>query len=153
VRLHVPGVAGRLRRPLHPRATLASLDSRYESWLTVLRTIVFAGKEISEDDVRQVLEEVALEQKVVMGTIAQELLERGERSGLEQGLQQGVQQGLRQGLLTGIRLGLKLKFGLAGVALMTEIVQIEDVALLQTIGDAIELADTPDQVRAIYRGG
>jgi hypothetical protein len=36
---------------------------------------------------------------------------------------------------------------------MTEIVQIEDVALLQTIGDAIELADTPDQVRAIYRGG
>ena len=118
-----------------------------------MRTIVFAGKAISEDDVRQVLEEVALEQEIVMGTIAQELLERGERSGLEQGLQQRVQQGLRQGLLTGIRLGLKLKFGLAGVALMTEIVQIEDVALLQTIGDFIELADTPDQVRAIYRGG
>ena len=75
-----------------------------------MRTIVFAGKAISEDDVRQVLEEVALEQEIVMGTIAQELLERGERSGLE-------------------------------------------VALLQTIGDAIELADTPDQARAIYRGG
>ncbi len=75
-----------------------------------MRTIVFAGKAISEDDVRQVLEEVALEQEIVMGTIAQELLERGERSGLE-------------------------------------------VALLQTIGDAIELADTPDQVRAIYWGG
>jgi hypothetical protein len=61
--------------------------------------------------------------------------------------------GLRQGLLTGIQLGLKLKFGLAGVALMTEIAQIDDVALLQTISGAIELADTPDQVRALYRGG
>ena len=115
----------------------------------VLRYIVFAGKEISEADVRQVLEEVALEQETVMGTIAQELLERGERSGL----QQGLQQGLRQGLLTGIQLGLKLKFGLAGAALMTEIVQIENVALLQTISSVIELADTPEQVRAFYRAG
>jgi len=56
-------------------------------------------------------------------------------------------------LLTGIRLGIKLKFGLAGAALMPEIAKIEDVAMLQTIGDAIELADTPDQVRALYRGG
>ena len=68
-------------------------------------------------------------------------------------LQLGLQQGLRQGLLTGIQLGLKLKFGLAGAALMTEIVQIEDVALLQTISSVIELADTPEQVRAFYRAG
>lgn len=46
-----------------------------------------------------------------------------------------------------------LKFGLASAALMPEIVQIEDVALLQTIGDFIELADTPDQVRAFYQCG
>ncbi|MFM7583438.1 MAG: hypothetical protein ACKO9F_12080 [Caldilinea sp.] len=54
-------------------------------------------------------------------------------------------------LLAGIRLGLKLKFGLAGAALMPEVAQIEDVALLQTIGDAIELAATPDEVRQVYR--
>jgi hypothetical protein len=54
-------------------------------------------------------------------------------------------------LLAGIRLGLKIKFGLAGVTLMPEIVQIEDVALLQTIGDVIELAATPDEVRQVYR--
>ena len=79
----------------------------------------------------------------MLGTIAQEWL--------QQGLQQGEQRGLRQGLLAGIRLGLKLKFGLAGVTLMPEIAQIEDVALLQTIGDAIELAATPDEVRQVYR--
>jgi predicted transposase YdaD len=116
-----------------------------------------AGKDISEDDVRQVLEEAELEQEAIMGTIAQELLERGERRGLQQGLQQGqlqgLQQGLQQGLMTGIRLALKLKFGLAGAALVPEIAKIEDVVLLQTIGDAIELADTPDQVRKLYQRG
>jgi hypothetical protein len=53
-------------------------------------------------------------------------------------------------LLAGIRLVLKLKSGLAGATLMPEIAQIEDVALLQTIGDAIELASTPDEVRQVY---
>ena len=75
----------------------------------------------------------------MIGTIAQEWLQQGE------------QRGLRQGVLAGIRLGLKIKFGLAGVTLMSEIAQIEDVALLQTIGDFIELAATPDEVRQIYR--
>jgi hypothetical protein len=79
---------------------------------------------------------------------------RAATSGCNSGEQRGEQRAAcARGLLTGIRLGLKLKFGLAGAALMTEIAQIEDVALLQTIGDAIELADTPDQVRALYRGG
>ena len=75
----------------------------------------------------------------MIGTIAQEWLQQGE------------QRGLRRGLLAGIRLGLKLKFGLAGATLMPEIAQIEDVALLQTIGDASELAATPDEVRQVYR--
>jgi flagellar biosynthesis/type III secretory pathway protein FliH len=125
----------------------------------VLRYVVFAGKEISEDDVRQVLEEVQLESEAIMGTIAQELLEKGERrglqqgleQGLEQGLQQGLQQGLEQGLISGIRLALKLKFGLAGVALMPEIVRIENVAVLQAIHDSIDLVETPEELRAFYQ--
>ena len=52
-----------------------------------------------------------------------------------------------RGLLSGIRLALKLKFGMAGVALMSEIAQIEDVDALQTILDGIGLAATSDELR------
>ena len=100
----------------------------------VIRYVAAAGQNVSAEDVRAAIKAVAPEGDVMIGTIAQEWLQQGE------------QRGLRQGLLAGIRLGLKLKFGLAGATLMPEIAQIEDVALLQTIGDAIELAATPDEV-------
>ena len=113
----------------------------------VIRYVASAGQNVSAEDVRAAIETVAPEGDAMIGTIAQEWLQQG----LQQGEQRGEQRGLRQGLLAGIRLGLKLKFGLAGAALMSEIAQIEDVALLQTIGDAIELAATPDEVRQVYR--
>ena len=67
------------------------------------------------------------------------------------GLEEGLEQGLRQGLLPGIELALKLKFGQAGVVLMPEIRQIEDVARLQAVQASIEFAATPDAVRSVYR--
>ena len=109
----------------------------------VIRYGAAAGQNVSAEAVRAAIKAVAPEGDAMLGTIAQDWL--------QQGLQQGEQRGLRQGLLAGIRLGLKIKFGLAGVILMPEIAQIEDVALLQTIGDVIELAATPDEVRQVYR--
>ena len=109
----------------------------------VIRYGAAAGQNVSAEAVWAAIKAVAPEGDAMLGTIAQEWL--------QQGLQQGEQRGLRQGLLAGIRLGLKIKFGLAGVILMPEIAQIEDVALLQTIGDVIELAATPDEVRQVYR--
>jgi predicted transposase YdaD len=110
----------------------------------IIRYVTAVGQHVKAEDVRAALDAVTPEGDAMIGTIAQEWI--------QQGLQQGEQRGLRQGLLAGIRPGLKLKFGLAGAALMPEIAQIEDVVLLQTIGDFIELADTPDQVRAFYQG-
>ena len=86
-----------------------------------------------------------------MGTIAQEWIQQGLQQGLQQGQQQAEERGLRQGLLSGIRLALKLKFGLAGAALMPEISHIEDVTLLETVGDGIELAVTLEELRQLYR--
>lgn len=113
----------------------------------VIRYVMSAGQEISAEDVRKALEQVAPEGGELMGTIAQELLQQGR----QQGLQQGEQRGLRQGLLSGIRVGLKLKFGLTGAALLPEIYQLEDVALLQAVQDSIEVADTPEDLRQVYR--
>ena len=78
-------------------------------------------------------------------------LQQGLQQGFQQGRQEGESLGLRQGLLSGIRLALKLKFGLAGIALMPEIAQIENVALLQMVEDGIELVATPEELRKLYQ--
>ncbi|MCB0048451.1 MAG: hypothetical protein KDE24_02760, partial [Caldilinea sp.] len=87
----------------------------------VIRYVTSASPSIGIADVRTAIEEIAPEGESLMGTIAQEWLQQG----LQEGEQRGEQRGLRQGLLSGIRLALKLKFGMAGVALMSEIAQIE----------------------------
>lgn len=113
----------------------------------VLRYVTSAAEGIRVEDVWMALEQAAPDGGVVMGTIAQEWIRLGE----ERGEQRGEQRGLRQGLLSGIRLALKLKFGLAGSALLPEIAQIEDVALLQAVEDGIEVANTPEELRQLYR--
>jgi hypothetical protein len=62
----------------------------------------------------------------------------------------GMEQGRREGLLEGIALGLRLKFGAAGQALMDEIGQIDDPALVQAIFDRIETATTIEEIRQVY---
>ena len=73
-----------------------------------------------------------------------------ERIGYRQGKQEGIQQGVRQGLLAGIELGLKLKFDGQGVRLLPEIHQIKDVEVLRAVHNAIETADTVEELRRIY---
>ena len=113
----------------------------------IIRYVTSASQYVSAEDVRAAIETAASEGDPLMGTIAQEWLQQG----LQQGLREGEERGLRQGLLSGIRLALKLKFGLAGAALMPEISRIEDIPLLQTVGDGIELADTPEDLRRLYQ--
>ena len=117
----------------------------------MIRYVASAGRNVNAEDVRAAIQTVAPEGDVMIGTIAQEWLLQGLQQPLQQGEQRGEQRGLRQGLLSGIRLALRLKFGLAGAALLPEIAQIEDVALLQAVEDGIEVANTPEELRQIYR--
>jgi hypothetical protein len=59
--------------------------------------------------------------------------------------------GIQKGLLKGIALGLKLKFGSLGQNLLPEIEQIEDVGLLESILEAIDTANTVDELRSFYQ--
>jgi hypothetical protein len=63
----------------------------------------------------------------------------------------GIQKGKQEGLLKGISLGLKLKFGSQGQNLLPEIEQIEDVSLLESILEAIDTANTVDELRSFYK--
>lgn len=58
--------------------------------------------------------------------------------------------GLEKGLLAGIEVALRIKFGQSGLALMSEIRQIDDADLLQTILDAVPQADSPDTLRGVW---
>ena len=73
-----------------------------------------------------------------------------ERIGIEKGIEQSKNQ-LRQGLIKGISLGLKLKFGESGQSLLPEIESIKDVEKLSAVLEAIETADSVDELREIYQ--
>lgn len=58
--------------------------------------------------------------------------------------------GLRKGLRAGIKSSLEIKFGPDGLALVPEIEQIHDIALLESVLDAIKTAEKPDDLRRLW---
>lgn len=57
----------------------------------------------------------------------------------------------REELLKSIPVCLRLKFGSLGQTLLPEIEQIEDGRLLETILEAIETANTVEELRQVYQ--
>lgn len=120
--------------------------------LTVLRYLTAAAPQITRQELQHAVEE-GLRQKGVptMGTIAQEWIQEGRLEGMQVGRQEGLRQGVQQGLLRGIELALELKYGAAGVVLLPEIRQIDDVQKLQDIHDHIRTAATAEELRRFYQ--
>jgi hypothetical protein len=63
----------------------------------------------------------------------------------------GIEKGRREELLSAIDLLLKLKFGEAGLRLMPEISQLEDLSLLRAVRDNIWTVATLEEVHRMYR--
>lgn len=66
------------------------------------------------------------------------------------GIKRGKEQGQWEELLASIEMMLDLKFGSEGLALMPEIEQIEDIAIMRTIRSSIKSASTPDELRVHF---
>ncbi|KJH70330.1 RpnC/YadD family protein [Aliterella atlantica] len=77
----------------------------------------------------------------------QQGMQRGIQEGLQQGMQRGIQEGLQQGILLSIETSLELKFGAKGLELLSEISQISDLERLKAIYREVITANTLDQVR------
>jgi len=84
--------------------------------------------------------------EAIMDGIFQEEREDGRR----EGFQQGRQEALREGLLKAIQFGLELKFGVAGLALLPDIQKIQDLDLLNTIQEALKIANSPQEIQLIW---
>jgi hypothetical protein len=74
----------------------------------------------------------------------------GIEKGLAEGLAKGREEGREEGLLTGIEVALELKFAAAGLGLLPEIRQIDDVALLRKVLEAVKRADSPTALRQVW---
>ncbi len=74
-----------------------------------------------------------------------------ERQGIEKGKRLGEQKGLREGLMSGIELGLELKFGVSGQTLVTEIREIDDVKILESVLSALKTVNSLEALRQVYR--
>jgi len=55
--------------------------------------------------------------------------------------------------LDAIAFGLDLRFGAAGLRLLPEITELQNVGLLRAIQERLKTAQTPEELREIYRDG
>ncbi|WP_224408958.1 RpnC/YadD family protein [Oscillatoria salina] len=77
----------------------------------------------------------------------QQILQEGRL----EGRLEGREEGRLEGLISGISLGLELKFWNDGLALMPEILGIENVELLEEILAGVKTANSPDELRQVYQ--
>lgn len=86
-----------------------------------------------------------------MATAAEPWLERGKAQGIVIGKQEGEQNGMRQGMLAAIELGLELKFGMAGLALLPAMRQVQNVEVLRALYEGIKTAQRLAELRELYQ--
>lgn len=77
--------------------------------------------------------------------------EEGLSEGLSKGRVEGLSKGRVEGLLMGIEMNLEGKFGVQGLALVSEIATIQDMSTLKAIHTATLTAQTIEDVRSLYQ--
>ncbi|MBS1253614.1 MAG: Recombination-promoting nuclease RpnA [Anaerolineales bacterium] len=149
----LPDIFGLLRE-------LAQQQTGLEYLYAVLRYVSQAGKTVTEEDLRQAVETAfSKEGGALVATIAERWTEQGFEKGIEQGIKQGIelgkqegiqlgkQAGRHEGLLAGIEMALELRFGEAGLQLLSEVQKTEDLEALRALYAGIITATTLDELR------
>jgi predicted transposase/invertase (TIGR01784 family) len=87
LRQHVSQIFGLLRQ-------LSQRETGLEYLETVLRYVAGGTEQLTEEELRQVVQEVLAEGERLMPTIAEQWIEQGRQEGLEQGLERGRETAL-----------------------------------------------------------
>jgi predicted transposase YdaD len=125
----------------------------------ILEYISNAKTVLTNNDVEKVIHEVEEERGEKMSNFIEVWFERGKQAGLQEGKLEGMlegklegeQEGIKKGLLDGLETALDIKFGIEGLRLMSELHNIKNVELLQTLRSAVKTANTPQELRSIYQ--
>ena len=137
---------------------LADRETALECLAAVLRYVAGASDKVTTADLeRAAAAALPVAGGEVMPTLAEQWIEEGRQEGRQEGRKEGRKEGLEQGLLKGTRRGLlagmgpalELKFGSDGVALLSELHEIEDVDVLRKVADAIRTARTVEDLRRL----
>ena len=133
---------------------LADRETALECLAAVLRYVAGASDKVTTADLeRAVAAALPVAGGEVMPTLAEQWIEEGRQEGRQEGREEGLEQGLlkgtRRGLLAGMGPALELKFGSDGVALLSELHEIEDVDVLRKVADAIRTARTVEDLRRL----
>lgn len=96
------------------------------------------------------IELISRRKDIMIESAAYEIIRQdGFRDGIQQGILQGIQDGIRQvlhSLSESVIALLEIKFGLEGVRIYSRFRDIQDIAKLRQIIEAIKLAKSPEEL-------
>lgn len=147
----LPAIFALLRR-------LTEQDTGLDYLETMLRYLSHGARHLAMHELREAVEQV-LEEDETMTTIAEALMEQGRIEGKVEGKREGAIEGRREGKIEGIHKNvlesieilLELKFGVAGLALLPDIQQIDNINTLRLIQKSMRIVTSIDEVRALYQ--
>jgi len=72
------------------------------SHLIILLEYISQTKDISFDELNNIMKKTGIKGDNIMPTLAQRLADKGKKEGIQIGMQQGIQQGIQQGMQQGM---------------------------------------------------
>jgi predicted transposase/invertase (TIGR01784 family) len=152
-----PDLRERLPAVIRLVAELGERGTGLEYLETLLRYVSSAAETLTEEDLREVVEEVlAQEGGMLMSTIAEKWVEQGMQRGMQQGMQRGLEQGLVSDAQEAVVDVWEARFGEVPVEALQVIGRLDNLIVLRqlrkkaaTAGSAQELVQA---IRALPAG-
>jgi len=106
-----------------------------------------ARERLTIKDIETVTKDVKEQRGEAMKDLYDMIVEQGERKGKRE----GKEEGKREGLLEGLKIAIDMKFGEPGLSLMSELQKVNNIKVLETVGNTLKAAQSPEELRKIYK--
>ncbi len=103
--IYRPELAQKLPEILDLIVKIADKQTGLTALEALLRYLLSGAENLDKGTLQETVKEVLAEGGIIMGTIAEKLIEEGRAKGLQEGLNRGLQEGLNKGLQEGLNKG------------------------------------------------